>query len=44
MEHRAKPGDLSPFERLKRFARVIVAVPKTEVAEKEAEYREKKQQ
>jgi len=36
--HDAKP-DLSPFERLKRFARAIIAVPKAEIAEKEAEYR-----
>jgi hypothetical protein len=42
MEHHAKPDDLSPFERLKRFARAIVAVPKAEIAEKEAEYREQR--
>ena len=38
MEHHAKPNELSPFERLKRFARAIVAVPKSEIAEKETEY------
>jgi hypothetical protein len=38
MEHHDKPDELSPFERLKRFARAIVAVPKSEIAEQEAEY------
>jgi hypothetical protein len=30
---------LSPFERFKQFARAIVAVPKTEIEQQEAEYR-----
>jgi hypothetical protein len=34
MEYRAKPDDLSPFERLNWFARAIVAVPKAEIAGK----------
>jgi hypothetical protein len=29
---------LSPFERFKRFARAIVAVPKAEIEEQEAKY------
>ena len=34
----SRQDELSPFERLKRFARAIVAVPKAEIAEQEAEY------
>jgi hypothetical protein len=42
MERHTKPDELSPFERLKRFARAIVAVPKAELDEKEAEYQQQK--
>jgi hypothetical protein len=42
MEHHAKPDELSPFERFKRFARAIVAVPKAEIAEQEANYQQHK--
>jgi hypothetical protein len=41
VEHHAKPkkfDDLSPFERLREFARRIVAVPKAEIDHQEAEY------
>ena len=43
-EYVAKADELSLFERLKWFARVILAVPKAEIAEKEAEYRSEKHQ
>jgi hypothetical protein len=33
-----KPEDLSPFERFWDFARRIIAVPKAEIDEQEAEY------
>ena len=38
MECHAKPDEFSPFERLTRFARAIVTVPKAETAEKEVQY------
>jgi hypothetical protein len=44
MEHHPKPDELSPFERLKRFARAIVAVPKSEITEQETEYQRKRGQ
>ena len=33
-----KPKELSPYERFREFARRIITVPKSEIAEKEAEY------
>jgi hypothetical protein len=33
-----KPDDLSPFERFREFARRIIAVPKEEIDEQEAQY------
>jgi hypothetical protein len=33
-----KPDELSPFERFWDFARRIIAVPKAEIDEQEAEY------
>jgi len=41
MEHHAKPDkseELSPFERFWDFARRIIAVPKAEIDEQEANY------
>ena len=35
---------LSPFERLKRFARAIVAVPKADIEQEEAEYQRKRKE
>jgi hypothetical protein len=38
VDHDAKPEHLSPFERFKRFARAIVAVPKDEIVAQEQKY------
>jgi hypothetical protein len=45
VEHHAKPQkpeELSPFERFWDFARRIIAVPKAEIDEQEAEYQHRK--
>jgi hypothetical protein len=45
VEHHAKPQkpeDLSPFERFWDFTRRIIAVPKAEIDEQEAEYQRQK--
>jgi hypothetical protein len=43
-DHHAKPEDLSPFERLREFARRIVAAPQAEINKKMAEYQREKGQ
>jgi hypothetical protein len=44
VDHHAKPEkpDLSPFERLREFARRIVAVPKAEIDQQELGYQRKR--
>jgi hypothetical protein len=45
VEHHAKPDkpeELSPFERLRDFARRIVAVPKAEIAKQEVKYQKRR--
>lgn len=40
-----KPEELSPYERFREFARRIIAVPKAEIDEQQAEYqRERSEQ
>jgi len=42
MEKPDKPEELTPFERFREFARRIVAVPKYEIDNQEAEYRRRR--